>query len=231
MKIYDESKFLSKIYQLNDNSKINMLLNKYYKNDSGGQVVWIVKNENFKPLNKTSKSINDEKRLKMLGVIKSYKNSFIKKKMEDGSIRDVTFSKDFLFKSFGHIAKMIETINSYDPRFLFVWNYNKEIRVKIDVWGKFKFEFSNFDDFKEKTNEKNDISKLEFWELFISLFPIKDNSGKLINQEIKGFGQKSLEKLLQAGLTEENIIQFAKIDKETLLLRKGNAYDFVREIA
>lgn len=231
MKIYDESKFLSKIYQLNNSSKVNMFLNKYYKDDSGGQVVWIVKNENFKPLNKNKKSINDEERSKMLGVIKSYKNSFIKKKMEDGSVRDVTFSKDFLFKSFGHIAKMIETIASYDPRFLFVWNYNKEIRVKIDVWGKFKFEFSNLNDFREKTNPINDISKLEFWENFISLFPIKDSKGELINQEIKGFGQKSLEKLLQAGLTEENIIQFAKIDKETLYSRKSNAYNIVREIA
>jgi len=231
MKIIDHYKLLPTYFRrrnFNNENDIRIWFHISYKKEVK-EVTYLIQNKVF---NKPSNSNSDDN--KEFIEMNKIHNSLLLKKEKKGEIIRTWISTDFQIKSFGHLATHITEVISSDPRFLLLWMYNGNIKMNINVYSKFKFVFNNFNDFKNKYPNPNlNLKSKEFWILFLSIFPskYKDANKEVIeNKPIKGFGQKSLEKLL-INFNEESAIEILKIDKKILEKRKENVMNLVREIA
>ncbi len=168
MKIIDQSKIIGRPFKEKNTSKLRIIINKKINKNSSGEKILLFKRRD-NPFYEKKSSMHT-------GDFKEYFNIFnsiINDRMKHGSIEEIYFNEERKIKQLGYIVENISEINSVDPRFLFLWNYNPNIRITL-YFNEQKIQDFNLKEFK-KMFPKFEVSNKEHWLQLLLIFKNRKN--------------------------------------------------------
>ena len=135
------------------------------------------------------------------------RNNIIKTKIKNGSVE--IFNYDKKIKSIGTVGANISEINTVDPRFVSIWNYNPNIIINLYFKTKNIFK-GNLKDFIVLCPDAKISSQL-FYKMLLLPFPTIFFDGK------KGFGPKRFIRYLHCMNDEWKSFDDINIDIDKLV--------------
>ena len=177
MKIIDIDKAFGSPFEIKDSAQARVILLKRFKDKVDNEKVILINNENNPFKMPASKSASD-----IFDSFWALRKSIIKTKVKNGSAE--IFNYDKKIKFIGVVGNNISEINTTDPRFISIWNYNPNIIINLYFKSKNIFK-GNLKDFIVLCPDA-DISGQLFYKMFLLPFPTN------VLMERKDLGLKNL---------------------------------------